>query len=225
MNMSLVRDVTRYYAERARFYDETAGYTDPEAEQLRAPIKARYRNMFKGRSALEVACGTGYWTPAVADTAERVLATDINPSLLSQARERCRHLSNVTFQIADAYSLDGVPTGFSAAFGVWWWSHVPLERLSGFLDVLHGKLRPGALVLFVDQLPYTWEARWRDSQGNMIEQRVLPDGRSFEVVKNFPTEVEVRNALRGIADNIEYVARPDEKSWSVNYNARTPGNP
>lgn len=224
MNMSLIEDITRYYAERARFYDETAGYTDPEAEQLRAPIKARYHNLFKGHSVLEVACGTGYWTPAVAETAESVLATDINPSLLSQARERCRRLSNVTFQIADAYSLDGVPTGFSAAFGIWWWSHVPLERLSGFLAALHGKLRPGALVLFADQLPYAWQARRRDSQGNTIELRVLPDGRSFNVVKNFPTEEEVRSALAGIAENVTYVERPDEKSWSVTYNARTPIN-
>jgi hypothetical protein len=39
--MPLADDVARYYAARAAVYDETAGYTDPEAERLRAPIKTR----------------------------------------------------------------------------------------------------------------------------------------------------------------------------------------
>ena len=29
-----------------------------------------------------------------------------------------------------AYVLDGVPAGFTAALGIWWWSHVPRERLA-----------------------------------------------------------------------------------------------
>ncbi|MGD9202200.1 MAG: methyltransferase domain-containing protein, partial [Chitinispirillia bacterium] len=127
--MSLVKNVTEYYAERASVYDETAGYIDPESEQLRVPIKARYREMFKDHTVLEIACGTGYWTPIIAEVSKSVLATDINPSLLSQAQNRCRHLSNVTFRIADAYTLEGIPNGFTAAFGNWWWSHIPREDL------------------------------------------------------------------------------------------------
>ena len=219
--MSLTDDVTRYYAERAPVYDETAGYTDPEAEQLRMPIKARYRDMFRGHTVLEIACGTGYWTPTIAEVATSVLAVDINPSLISQAEDRCRHLPNVTFQVADAYILAGVPTGFSAALGIWWWSHVPQERLPAFLSALHSKLQSGAFVLFVDQLPYDGHIRREDPLGNTLEQRHLPDGRSFEIVKNFPTEEDLRNTLTGIAENIEYIQRPDEGSWNVLYNVRT----
>ena len=219
--MSLVDDVTRYYAERAPVYDETAGYTDPEAEQLRVSIKARYREMFKGHSVLEIACGTGYWTPTIAETATSVLAVDINPSLISQAKDRCRHLRNVTFQVADAYTLAGVPTGFSAALAIWWWSHVPRERLATFLTALHSKLRPHAFVLFVDQLSYGGHIRREDPRGNTMEQRSLPGGRSFEIVKNFPTERDIRNALAGIAANVEYVQHPDERSWNVTYRVGT----
>ena len=216
--MSLVDDVIRYYAARAPVYDETAGYTDTRAERLRLPIKARYRDMFKGHTVLEIACGTGYWTRTIAEVAESVLATDINPSIISQARNRCRDLSNVDFRIADAYNLDGVLAGFSAAVGIWWWSHVPRERLSAFLRALHGKLRPGAFVLFVDQLPYAGHIRRVDPRGNRIERRSLPDGRSFEIVKNFPTGEDIRKALAGIADDVRFVERPDEKSWNVTYN-------
>jgi demethylmenaquinone methyltransferase/2-methoxy-6-polyprenyl-1,4-benzoquinol methylase len=221
---SLADDVTRYYAERAAVYDETAGYTDPDAEQLRIPIKDRYRDLFRGHTVLEIACGTAYWTPCIAEVAETVLATDINPALLSQARERCKHLSNVTFRVVDAYSLAGIPTGFSAALGIWWWSHVPRERLPAFLERLHSRLKPGALVLFVDQLPYAGYVRREDPHGNTIERRSLPDGRSFDIVKNFPKEEEVRDVLAGLAEKVEYREYPDERSWNVIYNVRA-GSP
>jgi protein-L-isoaspartate O-methyltransferase len=218
--MSLVDNITKYYAARASVYDETAGYTDRKAEGLRVPIKARYREMFSGHDVLEIACGSGYWTPVIGEVANLVLATDINPSLLSIAKDRCKHLSNVEFEIADAYTLDGVRAGFSAALGIWWWSHMPKARIRSFLSVLHSRLALGALVLFVDQLPYNEHVRRQDPDGNTLEQRSLPDGRSFEIVKNFPTEEEVTNALAGIADNVKYIERPDEKSWNVMYNTK-----
>jgi hypothetical protein len=38
-------------------------------------------------------------------------------------------------------------------------------------------------------------------------------------VKNFPGEEEIRTALSGIAGDVEYVERPEEKSWSVTYHS------
>jgi hypothetical protein len=81
-------------------------------------------------------------------------------------------------------------------------------------------LKPGGFVLFVDQLPYSRQVLRQDDQGNTIEKRSLPDGRSFEIVKNFPTEEDVQKTLVGIADNIKYIERPDEKSWNVIYNVK-----
>jgi ubiquinone/menaquinone biosynthesis C-methylase UbiE len=218
--MSLVDDVTQYYAARASVHDEVAGYTNVAAEQRRAPIKARYRQVFAGHTVLEIACGTGYWTVIIGDVAESVLAVDINPSVISQARDRCKHLPSVKFHSADAYTLDGVSAGFSAAFGCLWWSHMPKELISPFLASLHRKLLPGALVLFVDQLPCEGHVRREGPFGNILEKRCLPGGHAFEIVKNCPSEEDVVSVLGDMADNVRYVKRPDEDSWTLTYNTK-----
>jgi demethylmenaquinone methyltransferase/2-methoxy-6-polyprenyl-1,4-benzoquinol methylase len=198
-------------------FDETAGYNDPRAEKLRAPIKARYRKLFQGLDVLEVACGTGYWTAFIGRVANSVLATDINPAVITIARDRCRDLDNVRFQVTDACSLDGVPTGFTAALGMWWWSHIPKGSIRSFLLALHARLKPGSLVVFNDQLPYPGHEKKQDADGNTLELRSLPDGRSFWVMKNFPTEGELHALLAGIAEDVQYIPRHEEKHWDLIY--------
>lgn len=219
---SLIELVAAYYAERAPVYDETAGYTEAEAEVLRAPSKERYRKLFAGHDVLEVASGSGYWTEVVGEVATSVLATDVNQAMIDLARRRCRHLPNVTFSVSDAFTLQGISGRFTAAFGIWWWSHIPKGELETFLKALHNKLVPGSLVLFTDQLPYDGVGRRVDDEGNIIESRSLPDGRTFEVVKNFPTASEIAYVLGGIAENIAYVAYSAEKHWTVTYTTARP---
>jgi demethylmenaquinone methyltransferase/2-methoxy-6-polyprenyl-1,4-benzoquinol methylase len=213
-------DIARFYAELGDDYDRVAGYTEAEAEKLRAPIKGRYRELFEGRDVLEIACGTGYWTNAIAPTARSILATDINPSLIAQARNRCSGLPNVRFVVADAYVLDGINGGFNAAFAHWWWSHIPKSRVGEFLSALHSRLSPDAFVLIADQLLYDRPDRRLDSGGNLLETRALPDGRTFEIVKNFPTADELGRIFDGIAEEFSYTERPREGNWELTYTLR-----
>lgn len=208
-------EVTRYYAARADVYDEAAGYFDREAEALREPIKARYRELFKGRDVIEVACGSGYWTRVLGEVAASVVAFDINAEILQKAVERCRDLPNVRFRLADACTFLGVPTGFDAAVAIWWYSHVPRANIRQFLNALCGVLAPGALVMFMDQLPYENVVRTTDAGGNLLEERSLPGGRKFSVIKNFPSEAELRDAITPFAADFSYNARPAEGSWEV----------
>lgn len=94
-------------------------------------------------------------------------------------------------------------------------AHIPKKNIPTFLAALHRKLIPGVLVLFNDQLPYGGFHREQDNEGNTLEQRTLPNGRSFMIVKNFPDEEEIKNALSAFAKDIRYTQRPDEDSWEV----------
>lgn len=208
-------ETTRYYAARSDVYDETAGYLDRDAEALREPVKARYRELFKGKNVLEIACGSGYWTQVLGETADFVLAVDINEEIMRHAVLRCRDLPNVRFQLADAFTLAGVPYGFDAAVAIWWYSHMPRRRIPEFLAALANCSKPGAMIMFVDQLPYDGFERTTDENGDTLETRTLPGGSSFSVIKNFPSEVELRSMLSGFGEDICYTARPEEGNWEV----------
>lgn len=210
-------NIARYYLRRVQEYDVSAGYEDRIAEELREPIKTRFQQSMKGHDVLELACGTGYWTKVISATAKSVLATDINAPMISVASEKLSSITNVSFHVADAYTLDGISGVFSAAFAHWWWSHIPKSKIANFLKNLHSKLATGAFVLFVDQLPYENRQRRLDEEGNTLEVRTLSDGTKFEIVKNFPTEKELVEVLKGLSDQLQYKAYPEEMMWTINY--------
>ena len=178
-----------YYARRAESYERIFAKPERQAE-LRA-LEAWLPACFAGRHVLEIACGTGWWTPHGARDAASWLATDLTPETLAVARHKAVP-AHVRFAIADAYTLDGVPAqAFDAAFAGFWWSHVPLARLPSWLALLHARLRPGAWVVMLDNRyvegSSTPLAR-RDAEGNTYQVRHLDDGSTHEVLKNFPTQ-------------------------------------
>ena len=223
-NDALSEETARYYAARAPEYDRSAGYLTPDAHPFRVAKKRRYQRLIQSHDVLEIACGTGYWTEALAETATSVVGIDVNPEMISRAQSRCEHLPHVKFRLADAYSLDPEVGTFTAAFAVWWWSHIPRSRVREFLVSLHRGLIPGALVLFSDQLEYEIPRvdgmatqRHEDANGDTIERRVLSDGRKYEIVKNFPTEQELIAAVNGFGTDLQYREWPGEKHWELTY--------
>ncbi len=217
-------ETARYYAARAPEYDLSAGYLTHDRETLRVAKKRRLQQIFRGHDVIEIACGTGYWTAVLAETAKSVVGIDVNPEMISRAQSRCERFPHVKFRLADAYSLGPEAGTFTAAFAVWWWSHVPVSRVGAFLRSLHRRLIPGAPVLFSDQLEYVVprvdgmaSQRHEDAHGDTIERRVLADGREYDIVKNFPTEQELVSALSGFGSDIQYREWPGEKHWELTY--------
>ena len=185
-----------YYAQRAKEYERI--YDKPERqadlEKLRADIPA----LFEGETVLEIACGTGYWTPLIAARAKSVLAVDYAVETLEIARSKAYAKQNVDFRQGDAYDLPAWPQKFSGCYAGFWWSHIPLEKIDSFLAGLHERLAPGARVAFMDNLYVegnsTPLAR-RDAAGNTYQERRLADGSRHEVLKNFPAEGELEGRL------------------------------
>ncbi len=208
-------DLQRYYARRAQEYERI--YARPERQADLAAIKPWLATQFEGASVLEVACGTGYWTPHAAAHSAAWLATDVNEEVLAIARTKPLPHDRVRFQIADAYAL-GLARQFDGAFAGFWWSHVPLERVQAWLDGLHACLRPGARVVLLDNRyvegSSTPIAR-RDALGNTWQRRRLADGSEHEVLKNFPTRAELQAILGARTSSLQWTEW--DHYWACTY--------
>jgi SAM-dependent methyltransferase len=104
----VVENMRDYYARRASYYERV--YFKPERQDDLRAMEAWLPAQFEGRAVLEVACGTGWWTPHGARAAAQWLATDINEETLAIARAKPMPAC-VRFAEIDAYTLADLTAG------------------------------------------------------------------------------------------------------------------
>lgn len=210
-----VDSMQQYYARRAPEYDDV--YQKPERQKDLRDIERRLPLALAGRAILEIACGTGYWTQFIAPSARSIVALDASAETLALARMRIPS-DKVQFVQGDAHRLPLAAGGFDAAFAGFWISHVANADVPGFLRNFHRALRPGAKVLLLDNRFVAGSSTaisGRDGDGNSYQDRVLQDGSVHRVLKNFPSEPELRQILAGAAEEIQF--HEWEYFWAIEY--------
>jgi len=200
-----VSELAEYYRERAAEYD--AVYAKPERQQDLATLHSLLPPLVAELGVLEIAAGTGYWTRVLSGSAAAITATDLNAETLEVARAREYGRATVTFRLADAYALDQVPGEFGAAFAGFFWSHVLRADLPRFLAGLSARLGPGARLIIVDNryVPGSNHPISRTTEaGDTYQRRTLNDGRSYEIVKNFPDREQFTADVAGVAADVRW---------------------
>jgi demethylmenaquinone methyltransferase/2-methoxy-6-polyprenyl-1,4-benzoquinol methylase len=214
-NISLIN----YYAQRAREYERL--YAKPDRQADLAVLKKLCSQSLTGQRVLEVACGTGYWTQAVSQTAESIVATDINAEMLQIARAKAYGCA-ISFQQADAFDLGTLgKSDFTAGLAMAWWSHLRKSELRGFLDGFHRQFRPGSILVFMDNRFVAGSSTpisRTDDEGNTYQVRRLENGTSHEVLKNFPSESEAKSILADMAADFRWTDLP--YYWFLTYTLR-----
>ena len=193
--MRAASELGAYYSARAQEYDRV--YAKPERQQDLREIERWLPVVFAGRSILEVACGTGYWTQFLARVAKGVTAVDAASETLQIAKSRVTN-TQIRFLVGDAYRLPVGERAFDGGFAGFWISHVPHSRLQEFLCELHRTLVAGARVVLLDNRFVAGSSTpiaERDEDGNTYQLRRLADGSTHRVLKNFPAESDLRKML------------------------------
>ncbi len=212
------RDIIVYYKERAKEYESI--YLKPERQEDLKTTTVLLQNLFAKQSVFEIACGTGFWTEKIAETATSIFATDINQAVIDIAKQKQYSKKNVSFELADIFELS-IKNKYQSLFGGIIWSHIKLQELDKFLAALHHSVLPGGRVVFMDNkyvegsnLPMTNT----DQEGNTFQTRTLADGTSHLVLKNFPTEAFLRVKLADKASDLEFIHL--KYFWLMTYKTR-----
>ncbi|NMV37592.1 class I SAM-dependent methyltransferase [Ralstonia insidiosa] len=189
-----------YYAKRAPEYERI--YTKPERQGDLAWLKACVRDVTRGARVLDLACGTGFWTEAMAD-ARSIVGADYNDTVLRIARGK--GIAGAAFVQADNDALPFAPGMFDVMTAGCWWSHVPLQHLRQHVEGLHRVLGPGVRVLWFDNqyvFGSSTPVAYNDEHGNTWQRRPLSDGSEHDVLKSFPDDPTLLQTVAGIAQDV-----------------------
>ncbi|HUG48047.1 MAG TPA: class I SAM-dependent methyltransferase [Candidatus Limnocylindria bacterium] len=139
---------------------------------------------------VELAAGTGWWSPLLAQKGELWLY-DAVPEMLEPARERLlAHSLAAHIHVRDAWQradrqVDALFTGF-------WLPHVPSGRLIEFFDIVSGWLKPGATYAFIEEPT----GDRHGSAGTTELVRLEAGGRQFALPEAHHPPAALDNALR-----------------------------
>lgn len=196
-------DLLAYYEARAPEYDDwylrrgryARGPIHDAAWNAELDAAGRWLDALPIRGQIvELAAGTGWWSPLLAGKGELTLYDAVGAPL-DRARDRLvAHGLRAHLHVRDAWAepdrqVDAVFTGF-------WLSHVPRDRLADFLAIVRRWLRPGGQFAFIDsKLDPQSSAVDHPAPADDRSVRRLDDGRQFTIVKVYYEPAELEAAL------------------------------
>ena len=196
----------QFYAKSAANHDRI--YDRPERQSDLERMRGHVAEVLRGHTVLELACGTGYWTRILADVADKVVATDINPEMVAMATLRALPADKVSLRVADAYDLPADIGDFTAVFIGFWWSHVKREEQEKFLAQLKAKVGKDMFIVLLDDAYVEGSSETvarTDLEGNTYQIRVAPDGDRYEIPKTYPSDSALRKKLASSVREIKIV--------------------
>lgn len=179
---------------QAAEYD--AWYSTPEGRRLDALEKTAVWRAVRpkaGETALDVGCGTGNYSLALARRGLTVTGVDVSTDMLAAAERKARGLESVKFMRADATALPFAPESFDLVLSVTAFEFVkdPARAVSECWRVL----RPGG------RLVVAWIAG-SGAWANLYEKAAAADENSVFQRARFWTVAEARKWLPGISPRI-----------------------
>jgi SAM-dependent methyltransferase len=197
---ALVAEQVAYYRARAPHYDDAylGKAWDRRIDEL--PIAG---------DVLELACGSGHWTPLLAARARSVTAVDAAPEMLALARRRVLDPS-VEFVQANLFDWRP-PRRHDTVFFAFWLTHVPPARFAAFWSLVGEALAPGGRACFIDSSHRErGSERLLPSRATPVVRRRLHDGSEHRVVKVYyePAELAARLAELGWSATVAETSDP-----------------
>jgi SAM-dependent methyltransferase len=161
--MGAESDMQGFWDARARedaffFVDNRLDYGRPDVEQFWADGARDLEQLLEMGGAriepddvvVDIGCGVGRLTRAIAPHATRVYAVDVSQEMLAKATELNAELANVEWLHGNGWDLTGIPDGgASACVSHVVFQHLPDPELTlGYVRDMGRVLRPGGWAVF-----------------------------------------------------------------------------
>jgi demethylmenaquinone methyltransferase/2-methoxy-6-polyprenyl-1,4-benzoquinol methylase len=204
----LLREQIDYYRARAGEYDQwflRLGRYDMGAAENAiwwwevGQVQQALAEFGPWGRVLELAGGTGFWTPRLARSASELTVVDASPEALEINRARLEPDSRVRYVVADLFQWQPDAQYDVVAF-TFWLSHVPPELFDAFWDLVGRCLVRHGRVFFVDSLDVrstTFDHRELRA-GEVSVTRELNDGRRYRIFKLFYAQDELTRRLAAL---------------------------
>ncbi len=172
--------IKRVEEEFTRQADTFAAYAPKADVNLETRFSEALGPAGQGR-ILDLACGPGVVSAALAKTARHVTAFDATPAMLKKARARCEEagLDNVSFEQGDATNLPFADSTFDAVVTRLAIHH--FERPEDVVSHVYRSLRPGGRFVIADVLV-------SDNPEEAMLQNAIENLRDPSHVRMFPAE-------------------------------------
>ena len=181
-----------YYNKRLSEYE--AIYAKPERQSDLQKLIAQLQADVAHCSVLELACGTGWWTERLAPHASAWVATDADEGALEVVLHK--NIQGLTAtQTLNAYEPQ-ITAPVDCVFAAHWYSHLRHNECDQFLDAVRTCLKPGGRLIMLDNkyvMGSSTPISRTDAHGNTYQTRPLKDGSTHEVLKNFPSHLQLQS--------------------------------
>jgi SAM-dependent methyltransferase len=131
------------HGDEAFFWEQGAKDLDRMLELVGARVQP-------SDHVLDVGCGVGRLTRALAPRAARVTGLDISPEMVARARENLEGHDNVVVEVGDGISLRPLGDGsVDVVISIVVFQHIPDPRITlGYVEDMGRVLRPGGWAAF-----------------------------------------------------------------------------
>ena len=190
------RDQTiEYYQRRAGEYEKIYHRDDPARQTELSGLYALSQRVLSGRTVLDLACGTGFWTRIVSESAAAIIGVDINSETLAEARRK-QYLCPTEFLLSDMHNLPLAPNRGDALLATYVVSHVrrqDMDRLRESISRIIGADSPAFICdnnLVCELKP---DLVWDDEHVNTYKRRRLENGQEYLILKNYFDRDELKS--------------------------------
>jgi len=198
-------DLVKYYKDRAKEYERI--YSKPERQEELLSASNILQDLFNDKDVLEIACGTGYWTKSIANTATSILATDINEEVLAIAKQKEYPKANVLFERMDLFDHH-LTKKHQNIFAGFIWSHIKKQDLGNFIKAMLSMMANNGTLVVMDNNYVEGSSHpvaKTDEFGNTFQTRKLDDGTFHLVLKNFPTETYFKEVMKEFSAETKFI--------------------